>query len=167
MEESEKYNPRIADFIRSKACKLARRSEFRHEDVADIEQELVLELMTRWPHFKPELTSPMTFVYRVVVHKISDMIAQRTALKRDVRRGGLALKDDDLARMPPEQRDLRIDLEKLLARLPPEEFALCAQLCVDTITEIALERGMPRSTLYGEIGRLRQRFRKAGLQTYL
>ena len=66
-----------------------------------------------------------------------------------------------------EVRNLSIDLNKLLEILPPELSALCRRLETDTITEISHDTGIPRTTLYGLIKKLKTILEKAGFREYL
>jgi RNA polymerase sigma-70 factor (ECF subfamily) len=51
--------------------------------------------------------------------------------------------------------------------LPDELRDLCERLRDDTMAEIAREMGVPRTTLYDRLSKLRDAFREAGLEDYL
>jgi len=59
------------------------------------------------------------------------------------------------------------DVAAVLAKLPPKLRDLCERLKHHSITEVAQQLGIPRTTLHDAIGRLRQHFEDAGLRDYL
>jgi RNA polymerase sigma-70 factor (ECF subfamily) len=60
-----------------------------------------------------------------------------------------------------------MDLDRAIASLPDELRDLCERLRYDTMAEIAREMGVPRTTLYDRLSKLRDAFREAGLEDYL
>jgi RNA polymerase sigma-70 factor (ECF subfamily) len=50
---------------------------------------------------------------------------------------------------------------------PQDLQELCEKLQSSNMAEIAREMGVPRSTLYGKLTKLRDAFREAGLEEYL
>ena len=66
-----------------------------------------------------------------------------------------------------EQNDIRFDLERVIAALPEDLQDLCEKLQSSNMAEIAREMGVPRSTLYGKLTKLRDAFRDGGLEEYL
>jgi RNA polymerase sigma-70 factor (ECF subfamily) len=71
-----------------------------------------------------------------------------------------------VSRTQEELRDLRFDVEKVLAELPADLRALCNRLQSSTVSEISKETRTPRGTLYEAIRKLRMRFDRAGLAAY-
>lgn len=65
------------------------------------------------------------------------------------------------------QNDIRFDLERVIAALPEDLQDLCEKLQSSNMAEIAREMGVPRSTLYGKLTKLRDAFRDGGLEEYL
>ena len=63
--------------------------------------------------------------------------------------------------------EIRMDLDRAIASLPDELRDLCERLRDDTMAEIAREMGVPRTTLYDRLSKLRDAFREAGLEDYL
>ncbi|HMQ17059.1 MAG TPA: RNA polymerase subunit sigma-24, partial [Phycisphaerae bacterium] len=64
-------------------------------------------------------------------------------------------------------RDLALDVDSVMASLPPQQRDLCAMLRTKTPTEIARETGMARSVIYKHIAGIRAAFTQAGLDHYL
>jgi RNA polymerase sigma-70 factor (ECF subfamily) len=65
------------------------------------------------------------------------------------------------------QNDIRFDLERVIAALPEDLQDLCEKLQSSNMAEIARGMGVPRSTLYGKLTKLRDAFRDGGLEEYL
>lgn len=65
--------------------------------------------------------------------------------------------------------DARIDVNDVLEVLSPVQRQLCSLLGAQglSITEAAAVLGMPRATVYEEIGRIRRVFTAHGLHLYL
>lgn len=178
--------------IRHKARQLVGRAGFVEADRADIEQEMALDLLRRLPRFDPARAARNTFIARIVEHRVATLVEAQKAGIRDYRRVAGSLDDrrpgdggasDD---GPPvldqheyrravlagafrdqEQRDLRRDLQRVVADLPADLRDLCERLQGATVSEVSRETGVPRSTLYDAIGKLRDRFDAAGLAAYL
>jgi RNA polymerase sigma-70 factor (ECF subfamily) len=67
-----------------------------------------------------------------------------------------------------ERVALRVDLERLLATLPPELRNLWARVEEgQNFTDISRETGIPRGTLYDRMKQLRKLAEDAGLRAYL
>jgi DNA-directed RNA polymerase specialized sigma24 family protein len=71
------------------------------------------------------------------------------------------------ARSKTEQTELALDMAEMIARLPEDKQELARLLPHHSVTEIARQQGVPRSTLQGRIRQLRQLFDRAGLREYL
>lgn len=151
-------------------------------DEDDIRQELWLHLHRRWPDFNPHRGSPKAFIRELVANKIVNLIAQRSAAKRDAGKRAFSLNErvglDDggdcelgetidslsLLRLAglatdrdfPEDH-LAMDLAEALAGLAPDDIDLCQQLVSESIAEIARRCGVTRETIYDRIHRIRKR----------
>lgn len=178
--------------IRKKAKQLVGRAGFTESDREDLEQEMILDLLSRLPKYDSTRAKRNTFIARVVEHKVATLIAERKAQKRDYRTPVCSLNDrlgdmegnsiereatinqEDyfcrtrkLTRSIEDHRDLSIDTRDVIAELPPELKKLCFRLQCQTIAEIVRETGIPRSTIYESIKKLRALFEEAGLGDYL
>ncbi len=188
-EAVDEYAVRL---IKYKARQLVGRVGFTESDREDLEQEMLLDLLRRLPKFNPKRAQRNTFIARVVEHKIATIIESQKAGMRDYRRCRCSLNDrfDDeeggsvermetidqedylrrtgkLARPAWELRDLSLDVQKTIEKLPPELRELCKRLDTDTVTEISRDTGTPRGTIYESIKKLRAIFEDAGLRDYL
>jgi len=178
--------------IRHKARQLVGRAGFVEADRPDLEQEMALDLLRRLPRFDPSRAGRNTFIARIVEHRVATLVESQKAGVRDYRRVAGSLDDrrpgDERASDdgPPvldypayhratvtrsardeELRNLRRDLERAVAGLPPDLRDLCERLQVSTVSEISRETGVPRSTLYDGMGQVREHLRTAGLADYL
>ncbi|MFO0839077.1 MAG: sigma factor [Phycisphaerae bacterium] len=171
--------------IHRKARFLARKLEFADVDRSDIEHDLLIDVLKRFPAFNPERAKATTFIARIVEHGIASLIRTRRAAKRDARKSvGLPDKcdltpdevDDIKARCrrgipvhdPIHQSDLQHDLETAISAMSPDLQVLCALLFIEApISEISRLTGRPRTSLHSDIHRIRKHFDDAGLRDYL
>lgn len=178
--------------IKHKARRLVRSAGFVDADRADLEQELLTDLLQRQPRFNPALAKLETFITRVVDHHVATIVQAQKAGLRDYRcrAGSLDERRDDeegtngevppvlandscrgdtvaSARRAEELGDLRVDLGKTLDDLPTDLRALCGRLQISTVSEISRETGVPRGTVYEGVAKLRSRFERADLARYI
>ena len=66
-----------------------------------------------------------------------------------------------------ELHDLATDIARLIADLPPEVADICERLKRDTISVVARDLGMPRSTLHNLLKGVRSRFESCDMREYL
>lgn len=163
-----------------------------YDDVEDIRQDLLLDLLKRLPHYNSQLSQRKTFIHRLIEHELADLLSARQAGCRDHRLRTDSLDDpvceedgimlllmDTLderhvlrmqgrtRRSPEEVTELRVDLERLLATLTPEQRQICAQLIDHTVTEVARMLAVPRTSIQDIVQKLRVLFNAAGLRDYL
>jgi RNA polymerase sigma-70 factor (ECF subfamily) len=185
-------DPYAARLIKHKARQLVGKAGHTWDDVEDIEQDLTLDVLRRLSKYKPDRSQLNTFVALVVEHRIASLIAARKARMRDYRLCCCSLNDylenedgdtverietvdqEDyfrrtgrLSRTATELGDLALDIREVAGRLPPKLRELCRLLQTDTITKISRDTGVPRTTLYEGIKKLRAFFEDAGLREYL
>jgi DNA-directed RNA polymerase specialized sigma24 family protein len=180
----------VARIIGAKARRLIGRRGLRYGDYKDLVQELTLEWLRYRPSFDPARAQLCTYATRVVENRIAHLMRHRAAAKRGADRPvaslsrlvkdpadgwvqeGSRISEDNLpggagSADREDQRDLRVDVAAMVASLPVHLRDLCQHLQTMTITDYALWRGIPRSTLYATIAELRQQFTAAGLGDYL
>lgn len=163
-----------------------------YDDVQDIRQDLLHDLLKRLPHYNSQISQRKTFIHRLIEHELADVLSARRAACRDHRlltnsldepvltEDGFSLplidtlEEEDVLRYqgrsrrsPEEVTELRIDLERLLATLTPEQRQICGQLINHTIAEVVTALAMPRSSIMDIIRKLRVLFEEAGLREYL
>lgn len=179
--------------IRFKARQLAGKYGFSRDDYEDLCQELILDLLLRLPKFDPGKASLNTFIDRVVNRKVANLIRFQRQEKRDYRRlaalprdcpfdrrkrrhmslGGMSQDEYDLrlarrSRPALKCHDMRIDVEGVIADLPPELQSIAKLLMIHPIASVAQRLGIPRSTFWhGQLGMLKEGFRRRGMQKFL
>jgi len=176
--------------IKMAATRLVGHEGFTESDCEDIEQDLALDLLRRMPKYDPARSSHEAFVSGILRNSVRMLIAARKASNRDYRRRACSLnelvpngeggnvqfvetlsRDADSrharSRTEYECADLRIDIAQVLEALPPKLRWLCEELKQKTLSQVSKESGLPRSTLYDDIAKIRAQFNRAGLQDYL
>lgn len=180
------------ELIHHRARQLVGTAGFTPGDIEDIESELRTDLLGRMPKFDAAKAQCNTFVDRIVTRKISNLIRYRMQQKRDchhklcslneliedgesntVERAQTVCHDAAYIRLGRRYRtrsqeaSLRLDVSIVVGGLPKDLRRVAEELKTKTVAQAAKALGLPRSTLYGAIGRLRIIFRDAGLQEYL
>lgn len=169
----------VVNQVRYHACKLVRHPNIHSMEIEDIEQELMLDVLSRTQAYDPEKASWRTFVDRIINHKIANLIEEAKAQKRG---GGIqemsldALmenpegEDDELpdpAGDPTEAMHLSINLNRAMQVLPRSLVLLLIQLGEYNPSELSRMTRVPRATLYGSINALRGTLREQGIHHYL
>lgn len=171
------------------ACRLHRTGLFRPADIEDLEQELRAAVLAARPRHDPGRGAWRTFVDRVVGNRAKNLVKEQRAERRNPRRCCYIadLKSRSSSRCHPddgvfcefdadaygesfgrvghsvERAEIRIDLSTIWAELEPQERTALARLFELTITELSREIGVPRTSLYRVMRRLRAVLRRRGL----
>lgn len=182
-------NEYIMTLIRCKAQNLIGKAGYLPCDLKDIEQELFMHLITRLPKFDPAKATIETFADRLVERKIADLMRHNRAKIRDYTRRSFSLNEEleneegiteiaetisqdevDL-RMGrynctmEERMQLQMDIKLVMAGLPPKLLKIAEMLQSQTLSEIARELGIPRSTLCeNHLVQLRKIFEEWGME---
>ena len=197
MEFANRYdgiNDYASRLIKYKAKSLAGNHGYIGADVQDLEQELMIDLLRRLPKYDPKLGRLTTFIIHVVNKKTATLIARQYAGKRDIRFCAFSLneelEDQDgnatermdtfnqdyylkrtgrQTRSKAEQLELSMDIRRAAENLPtPRLRDICHRFFQgQRVVEMAQEMGIPRSTLYEAIYRIRREFERSGLREYL
>ena len=176
------------NLIKKKAKQLEGYHGFTESDCEDIQQDLVLHVWLRLPNWDSRRASRHTFVARVIENFVKNLIKRQKAAYRDYRKNAYSLDDelkqDNGARISrrgqvsqeyfleatgrtPSNHELKIDLQRLLDHLTPEQQEICIRLKTSTISELSAAMGKPRSSVYEKIYKLRPHLESAGLKEYL
>lgn len=179
-------------FIKRKAKQLVGQAGFTESDREDLEQELIYDLLRHLPKFDPDRATRNTFIARVVEFKVVTIIRAQKAGIRDHRLNAYSLnesvEDGDgnrishietinqdnyflkmgkYSRPLEELGELSIDIEQVLAELPPDLSNLCEQLIQGwTVTDISRNAGISRETVYKSIKKLREMLNFTGFEDY-
>jgi RNA polymerase sigma factor (sigma-70 family) len=177
-------------FVRKRARQLVGRHGFRPCDRQEIEQRLFVKLAKRLHAADPDSPQWKAYVATTVNHGIANMIRDLRAEKRDHRRscsihtivdqddnGPVELVDtigpkEANARLGIAPRDavalaeLCMDVADVMAQLPDDLRELCERLRHDSVSQVARDMGVPRTTVSTAVGRLRDFFENAGMHWY-
>lgn len=182
------------NLARGKAKGLLNRYGFTETDLPDIEQELLLEIHLKRnaaSNWSKRTATDRTILSRILDNRIRKIIEAASAQKRNTSitdsletpvgrtHDGEEIIMADLlgedrivrhSRVPSARHphDLRIDLSLKTARLSSLQLRLKVLLMEGrSIAEAAKILGLPRTTLHHEVARLRELFRREGLDAYL
>ncbi|HOX27264.1 MAG TPA: sigma-70 family RNA polymerase sigma factor [Candidatus Krumholzibacteria bacterium] len=178
--------------IRKMAHRMIGTAGFIEADRHDLQQDLWLDLLERFPKYRPDRGHVRAFIARVVKNKAASILAARRAAKRngDLRMRSLDEEFDDedgepterhetisvddylrrtrgITRSQSERQDLAIDIRRVIASLQPHEQVVCLLLIDRDVCDVANVIGLPRSTLRDLIRRLRQAQEVASYEKYL
>lgn len=181
-----------ANLIRQKARQLVRRPEFTKSDGPDLQQEMRLRVIEAFPKFNSEVAHWNAFVTAVIERHVATILEYETAEKRFDEDGVESLNtlvadiDGNMVQraqtIGQEHRDrltcektpaatdisdLRLELERVSAELPPDLREVFEGLKTHTASELARKLGLPRQSLVNRARKLRAIFEEHGLQDYL
>jgi RNA polymerase sigma-70 factor (ECF subfamily) len=189
-ESPEPIDQVVRALIRRKANQLIGRAGLTRQDREDLEQELLRLLLQRLSTIDQQRARTSAFLATVIERLASNLLRDRRAAKRDGRRTSSlnvpasgedapAELVDTITRREQEARrgrhprgdeelaQLASDVAEVLAGLPADLRALAERLMSQSVSQAARELGVARTSLYGDIRRLRRRFERAGLKDYL
>ena len=188
----EGINPIIISTVRKKARKLIKHKCFLSIDLEDLEQELMIDLLSKLIHYDSSKSSLQTFTQNIIENKASNMIRNISRKKRGSQMAICSLyepigvgdnKDEayllidtisadssfyeysisDLTR----QLEFEFDVRQVINKLPDNLGKLCKLLQIMTVAEIAEETRTSRNTVYKALKMLRTIFADSNLQDYL
>ncbi len=187
--------PRLGRFeygiVKRKVRQIIGRAGYTRQDKEDLEQELLTRLLQGLKSFDPDVAHRKSFVTAIVERAVATILRDAEAQKRDHRRISSLQRLVDLTdegptelaetigdreyngrrcRDPRSDEDLAqlvTDLAEVIDSVPDELCDLAKRMKTQSISAIAREIGVPRTTLNDAVRRLRQRFEQAGLRDYL
>ncbi len=187
--------PRLGRFefgiVKRKVRQIVGRAGYTRQDKEDLEQELLTRLLQGLKSFDPDVAHRKSFVTAIVERAVATILRDAEAQKRDHRRISSLQRLVDLTdegptelaetigdreyngrrcRDPRSDEDLAqlvTDLAEVIDSMPGELRDLAERMKTQSISAIAREIGVPRTTLNDAVRRLRQRFEQTGLRDYL
>ncbi|MEO2026662.1 MAG: sigma-70 family RNA polymerase sigma factor [Fuerstiella sp.] len=187
--------PRLGRFefgiVKRKVRQIVGRAGYTRQDKEDLEQELLTRLLQGLRSFDPDVAHRKSFVTAIVERAVATILRDAEAQKRDHRRISSLQRLVDLTdegptelaetigdreyngrrcRDPRSDEDLAqlvTDLAEVIDSMPGELRDLAERMKTQSISAIAREIGVPRTTLNDAVRRLRQRFEQTGLRDYL
>ena len=177
-------DPYVVSQVRYHSRQMLRHHTMAGMEVEDIEQELMLDYLSRIQAFDPEKSCRNTFVDRILRHKCAAMIK---AAKAEKRNGGFQatsldswLEDGEREDVPESMGiwggqlghardvDLVIDVTDAIQALPEAARFYCAMLMQDLpIRTLCKIHNRHPSTVYETMGRIRRDFDARDLRKYL
>lgn len=133
----------------------------------DLEQDLLLEVVVRWPGFDPNRGNAEAFVESVVRAKLCKMLRDAKRAKRVS--GPMVSADGGDAIDPADDLRvlcIRMDVETVISKLDAVKRSVCDQLLRESVSEAARQLRTPRSTLEYAVNSIRDRFEKSDVDQY-
>ncbi len=176
--------------IRVKAKQVVRQPGFSRSDQEDIEQDLLVHLLSQAEHFDPERGSINTFVARVVDTGVAMLVRDRNRLKRRPEEGiaveslekkvdqaggapaplWALVSSDDLQRRTGTRKltdtelyDLAEGVAHVTETMPPELQQVCQSLLTRNRTETERALKLTRRRFDALVAQIRQHCAEAGL----
>lgn len=178
--------PQMVKLIKNRAYHLCTRYGYTPCDRDDLEQDMALHLLAALPRYDPKKSNPQTYADRVIDKWTAATIRGRRAECRDYAAvessldeawaddadwlmgtrdtvGDMVSADDSAAPTDfADQIDTRLDIQRVIERLPPELTQMCVALETMSLTEYGIVSGIPRTTLSSRMKRLRRAFVSQG-----
>lgn len=189
------HEPRLSQFeygiVQRKIRQMIGRHGFTRQDWDDLEQELLTRLWQGLRSFDPSVAHRNAFVTAIVERSVATILRDASAEKRDRRRitslqertsateeGPAELSEfisrreynNRRCRDPRCDEDLALltsDVSTAIASLPEDLRDLAERLKTQSISAIARDLGIPRTTLNDAVRRLRRCFDDMALRNYL
>jgi len=169
------------------ARRLLRRLRLPYQDLSDLRQDILLDLIARFPAYEPARGSLGAFAGIVATNRARRLGRQVWREHRLVGfppisldaplpagdgavMGDLIGEDESLAALFGQSFDAigeaerRMDLERALGKIEARDGALCAALSQASVGQLAARGRGARSSLYRRIGELRMAFLAHGLK---
>jgi RNA polymerase sigma-70 factor, ECF subfamily len=177
--------------VRRKVRQLIGTHGFQPQDRKSLEQELLTRVVQGLRSFDPGQSHRNIFVTTIVERSVATIIRDRYAEKRDHRRisslhelvpgtdGGLTEIGETLGQESYDARrgrqprsaqeicELSCDVAQCLASLPSELRQIAEALKHKSVSELARELGIPRTTLRERVMHIRNHFEAAGMRLHL
>lgn len=177
--------------IRRKVQQLVGRAGFPRQDQEALRQELLTRVVQSLPTYRPDRGHSKVFVTAVVERHVATMLRNKQSPKR-LHEGMLSLNavvetpedgrcelgetiaqselDNRLGlnrRSPHDLVDLALDMQSVIASLPEKWQDLLERRKTQSMTTIARELRIPRTTLHEWMRHILARFEEAGMRDYL
>jgi RNA polymerase sigma factor (sigma-70 family) len=184
-------DPELVKMVRKAAKKAVRKGGLSQDELPDIEQELMIAMLSAMEQHDPGKSNRKTFLTMLLKRRLSAVYRQRlrpskkfqhnlSSLSSEIEIDGdtcelieLVNSNHEIENNPrPESEScnnaaLRMDLEGVLGKLPPDCWLICDGLKTMNITELAEYLKTTRGTLHKKLEQIRSLMEKQGLSAYL
>jgi len=151
--------PGVRNLAGRKASAFVRRCRLATHEREDVESQLVLTFIARWPKFDHERASVRTFASRLMDKELTSILRYRLAQSRQYRE--LPVRDSGPTSASLHQ--FRVDLERAMASLPEVVHATAAALSWYSAVEAAVVVGCSRQMISRRKLRIRNALVAAGI----
>ncbi len=154
--------------IHRKARRMIGRAGLTRADREDLVQELACRLWQSAAHFNPQRAHWKSFVTTIIERNVRKILRDRSTAKRTAHRLESLDPDEEAiaARMATPSAEIAFDVTAVLQRLPSELRPLAQRLMTHSLSEIARDWQVPRSTLQRHVRALRLHFLEAGFEEF-
>lgn len=139
-------------------ARYAERGRLSADDLADLRQDLWLELLQAFERYDPDRSSPGTFARRVAGRWLKHRARADIAHQQRHRRAARGYVDRAAASIEPGHDAL--DVQAVLETLPESDAALLSSYRHWSVTEIAAARGLDRSATHRRLKAIGKRARR-------
>jgi len=184
-------DPELVKMVRMAAKKAVRKGGLPLDELPDIEQELMIAMLSGMKQHDPGKSSRKTFLTMLLKRQICAVYRQRLRPSKRFQHNLASLNseieideepcelielvnsDHEITNNPrPESEScntaaLRMDMEGVLGKLPYECWLICEGLKTMNIKELAKSMNTTRTTLHKKIEEIRSLMEKQGLSAYL
>ena len=155
----ESVLPTIRDLAQRKASMYVRRSSLPASAQCDVQSELVLRFLARWPKFDERKSSFRTFAWRVMDQELASIWRAQTAQCRQIKCSPEATVYPSVAAL----RQFWLDVSRALAALPRETRETAFALSELSTRESADALGCSRQTITRRKQDIREALRSVGI----
>ena len=154
-------------FAKRKSFELVGHFGFTKSDQDDLEQQLLLSLMERWPKFNPAECSANEFISWAIGRAVRDLVREQQSRNEHLPTECDPIEDvigDEEELLPPQcvqadhapAVDLSVDVAKALAHLPSEVRNTAQRLMVNNVSDVARELGVSRRAVRNRVKVIRE-----------
>lgn len=153
--------PVVRNLAERKANAFVRRCRFAIDEREDVESQLVLTFIARWPKFDGERASVRTFASRLMDKELTSILRYRLARMRQPRELPILGAGPTSASI----YQFRIDLERALVQLPEVVRQTASALLWFSAVDAAVVVGCSRQMISRRKNRIREALLAAGINS--
>lgn len=184
-------DPELVKMVRKAAKKAVMKGGFSQDELPDIEQDLMLSMLSGMEQHDPGKSNRKTFLTALLKRQLSAVYRRKlrpsrkfqhnlSSLNTEVEIDGEACElielvngEHEIEKNPrPESEScnlssLRMDMEPVFKKLPYDCWVICEGLKTMNITELAESLKTTRATIHNKIEQIRGLMKQQGLDVYL
>lgn len=169
----------VMSVVRIKSRQLVGRYGFTSSDRADIEQDLLVNLVVGLRQFDPARAQRSTFIAAIIRRSVASIIRHRVQQRRDYRRcresldrvvgedGTTVLESVQSGADDGAVLDLRLDLADAMEMLPEGLRELASSVGKETVAAIGRRTGRSRESIRHALRGVRRHLANRGMEAYM